>query len=112
MCNRDLNTRHQNENLGIYRQPRFYFSFFCSSNLVRSIFTALPSGATESNRSQFFRRVLLENGPESMATIGMNVQSRSPRGGFLLVLIWQNLGPKLPQALETVLLSIRELKGS
>ncbi len=57
-----------------------------------------PSGATESNRSQF-RRVLIENGLESMATIDMNAQSRSPRGGFLLVLIWENLGPKLPQAL-------------
>ncbi len=58
-----------------------------------------PSGATESNQSQFFRLVPIENGPDSIATIDMNAQSRSPRGGFLLVLIWQNLGPKLPQAL-------------
>ncbi len=51
-----------------------------------------------SNASEF-HRLPIENRTGSMPTIGVNAQSRSPRGGFLLGLIWRNLGQKLPQAL-------------
>ncbi len=64
----------------------------------RSASSKRRSAATESNPSTF-RRLPIENGTGSIATIGLDVQSRSPRGGFLFVLIRRNLVPKLPQAL-------------